>query len=203
MSWESIAAYVGIVGILLFPVGTVVLHALPTGFRPLRNPLSDYAAGKYGILMTIAFLILGIGVLALDAGLAKGLGAGKRVAIGVFFIGVFGASRLLAAFFPSDADGAERTGRGRVHTLLAALGFVAIPLGAIVLTPVFDRVPSWAAVAPPLRILELLVVVFGIIMLVTRMQALRFVFGLVERLFYASALLWLFLIGLHFVHLSH
>lgn len=203
MGWETIVAYVGIVGIGLFPVGAVVLHALPTGYRPLRNPLSDYAGGRYGVLMTIAFLVLGIGVLALDAGLGTGLGAGKRVAIGVFFIGVFGASRLLAAFFRSDADGAERTGRGRIHTLLAALGFIAIPLAAIVLTPVFERVPSWTAVAPPLRILELLIVVFGLIMLLTRMQVLRFIFGLVERLFYVSALLWLFLIGLHFALLGH
>jgi len=205
MGWESIAAYVGVACIFLFAAESIVLHVLPTGYLPLRNPISDYATGNCRTLMMIGFLVLGIGVLVMDVALGSGLGAGKRIAVGVFGIGVFGVSRLLVAFFPSDIDGAERTVPGRLHTLFTALGFIAIVLSTIVLTPVFERVyekAKWASVVAPLRYLELAVVIFGIVLLITRAKALRFVFGLIERLFYLSALLWLFILGLHFALLK-
>ncbi len=206
MAWESTVAYFGIAGIFLFAVISIVLHSLPTDYNFLRNPLSDFATGRFKLLVTIAFLVLGIGVLALDIGLAKGLGGGKRVAIGVFFIGVFGLSRLLVAFFPSDVEGSERTTAGRIHTLLTAFGFLAIPLAAIVLTPVFGRVyerVTWASVYSTLRMLELAVVVLGVVLLLTRMRSLRFIFGLVERLFYLTSSSWLFVLGLHFALMKH
>lgn len=206
MGWEYLAAYVGLSGVFLFALISIVLHAFPTGYSVLRNPLSDFATGNYRVLMIIAFLLLGIGVLVLDAGLAKGLGSGKRIALGVFFIAVFGASRLLVAFFPSDVDGAERTVAGRLHTLFSAFGFLAVPLAAIILTPVFDRIyerVAWASVYSTLRRLELIVVILALVLWITRLKSLRIVFGLVERLFYASTLAWLFVLGLHFALIKH
>ncbi len=202
MGWESVAAYVGIAGMLLFAVIAIVLHVFPSGYNPLRNPVSDYATGSFRALMVVAYLLLGIGVLALTAALAAGLGAGKRVAVGVFFIGVFGASRLLVAFFPSDVDGADRTAIGRIHSWLTGIGFTALPLAAIAVTPVFGRVQAWLDVASPLRRLELLVVLLAIILLFTRIKPLRVVFGLVERLFYVSSFVWLVVIALHFALLK-
>lgn len=203
MGWESLAAYAGIAGMFLFAVIAIVLHVFPTGYNPLRNPLSDYATGSFRALMAVAYVLLGIGVLLLTFGLAAGLGAGKRVALGVFLIGVFGASRLLVAFFPSDVDGADRTAVGRIHSWLSGIGFTALPLAAIALTPVFERVYTWASVASPLHRLELLVVVIALVLLITRIKAFRVVFGLLERLFYASSFVWLFVLALHFALLKH
>ena len=206
MGWESIAAYVGIACIFLFAAESIVLHVLPTDYTLLRNPISDYATGSYRTLMMIGFLVLGVGVLVLDVAFGFGLGAGKRIAVGVFGIGVFGLSRFLVAFLPSDVDDAERTTAGRLHTLFTALGCIAIVLATIVLTPVFERVyekAKGASVVGPLRYLELAVVIFGVVLLITRARALRSVFGLIERLFYLSGLLWLFILGLHFALLKH
>lgn len=206
MGWESVAAFVGVACIFLFAAESIVLHVLPSGNTLLRNPISDFAAGGYRTLMMIGFLVLGVGVLLMDVALGYGLGAGKRVAVGIFGIGVFGLSRLLVAFFPSDVDGADRTAPGKLHTLFTAFGFIAIVFAAIVLTPVFDRVyekVKWASVVGPLRYLELAVVVLGIVLLITRARALRSIFGLIERLFYISGLLWLFILGLHFALLTH
>jgi len=203
MSWVSLVAYIGIAAIFLFTVIAIVLHALPTGYTLLRNPLSDFATGSSRALMTGAFLILGIGVLLMAIGLGPGLHERKRVAVGVFFIAVFGASRLLVAFFPSDVDGAGRTTVGRIHSLLTAFGFIAIPLGAIALTPVLRYTQGWAGVAPTLRLFELLISVFALAVFVTRIRALRGVFGAAEKLLYASSLIWLFVLGLRFALLKH
>lgn len=205
MGWESVAAYAGLAGMLLFAAISIVFHALPTGYSPLRNPVSDFATSSYRSLMIAAFLLLGSGVLALAAAFAAGLGAGKRIALGVFFIAAFGASRLLVAFFPSDVDGSERTAHGRLHTLFTFLGFFSIILAVIVLTPVFGRVferAAWAGVYGTLRQLELVVFILGVVLWITRMKSLRPFFGLVERLFYLSSLAWLFVLGLHFALLK-
>ena len=205
MHWINIVGYIGVVAVLAFLVLAILLHVLPTGYNPLRNSVGDYAVGKFGGLLTAALLALGIGTLALSLGLASELGAhggGKRVDVGVAFMVIFAAGMIVAAFVPPEAEGAERTPRGRAHTAAVAIGFTAFTLATVAISPVFRYVAAWIKVAPLFPQIELLVVVLAILMLLARIRALRAVYGIVERLFFASSLAWLLVAGLHLSQIS-
>jgi len=205
MHWINIVAYVGVFAMLAFLVLTIILHVLPTGHNALRNSVGDYVVGGSGALMTAALLALGIGALALSLGLASELGAhggGKRVDVGVAFTVIFAIGMIVAAFVPPDAEGAERTPAGKAHTAAVAVAFLAFTLATVAISPVFKYVDSWKRVAPLFPRFELLVVVFAILMLFARVRALRAVYGLVERLFFASSLAWLLVAGLQLSQIS-
>ncbi len=200
MHWINIVAYIGLVAALAFLVLTVVLHFLPTGAHPLRDALGDYAARRFGGLMTAAILALGVGALAIAVALAGELGAhggGKRVDVGVAFMVIFAAGMIIAALLPAAEEGAQPSTAGKVHTAAAVIAFIAFVLATIAISPVFKYVVAWVKLAPLFPRLELLVVVFGILMLLARVKPLRAVFGLIERLFFASCLVWLLLLGVH------
>src|SRR5678815_3839322 len=74
---------IALIGICLFIILVVVLHFLPTGYDPLRRPTSEYAVGKYGLFMTIAFFGMSVGSFALVAGLY--LGISKRPKLGLIY----------------------------------------------------------------------------------------------------------------------
>ncbi len=205
MHWVNIVAYVGVIGMLAFLVLVIVLHFLPTERNAVRDSLGDYAVGKFGALLTAAFLALGIGALSLSLGLASELGAhggGKRVDVGVAFTVIFAAGMIVAAFVPPDAEGAGRTSAGKAHTVAVAAGFTAFTLATIAISPVFKYVQAWVKVAPLFPRFELLVVVLAILMLLARIRALRPVYGIVERLFFAASLAWLLTAGLHLSQIS-
>ncbi len=201
MSWETVAAYIGVIGILVYPVAAIALHAVAPGTNPLRSSLSDYASGRGGFLMTVGLLALGLGAGVLDAALAAGLGAGKRVAVGIVFIALFALGRIGAAIFPGDLADGPRSARGGAHGALNVVAFTAIAIATIAITPVFNRVQRWKGIAPGMGWLELAVVVFAFLLLVTLIRPLRAAFGLVERLFAVSVIAWLVVTGLHFAQL--
>lgn len=203
MSWETIVAYAGVVAIAVYPIAVIVLHFLPTGRNPFRSGLSEYAAGNSRSLMVIALLGLGIGTALLDAGLAAGLGAGKRVAVGILFLGLFAAGHIAAAFVPPNAGGVPRTKAGSIHAAISVVSIIALGIATIAITPVFSRVQHWKVVAPLMGWLELAVVVLALLMLILRIKPLQAVFGLAMRLFYGAGLAWIIVLALHFASLRH
>src|SRR5215203_2280964 len=95
-----ILALVAIVGIVEFLLNVAVLHFLRPDVNPVLEPMSNYAVGPYGFLFTAADIGLGLAALALTFGLYLGIAPRGRSYVGLFLLGLYGVSVLLAGIFP-------------------------------------------------------------------------------------------------------
>src|SRR5829696_1819324 len=92
-------AFLAIVGIAGYLLNLAALHFLRTDVNPVVEPVSNYAVGAYGFLSTAANTGGGLGALALTLGLYLSIAPPGRSRVGLFLLGLFGVSELLAAIF--------------------------------------------------------------------------------------------------------
>jgi hypothetical protein len=168
------AVAVGLGALLL-----VRLHTVRTGLEPVRDAVSDYGttpAHRYYRLMAIA---LGVGAVLLAIALSRDTNAKS-----LFWLWIYGGSRIAIAAFMTDRDPPPFTAEGRIHWLLAGAAFTAIAFAASDIT--------WAGAPGVLHPLGYAVAATAVGTLVTRVVGpLRAVFGLVERLLYLTSIAWL------------
>jgi hypothetical membrane protein len=183
--------------IVVYPVDAIALHLLPTGFNPVTHELSDYANGPYGWLMTLGFLGLGLGSLLLVWILARGADARVVSPVTLVLLGVWGAGRLLAAFFHDDLPGAVPTLHGQIHNVLGLVSFLSVSIAIILASRSFRHHLRWSSLSTPSLILGVLALVAALLFLVSTpgSSPTHSVLGLVERVFYLCAIVWLLLVG--------
>jgi hypothetical protein len=171
---------------------------LATGRSALRDAVSDHGADpKYRFFYRVLVVLLGLGALLLLIALAHGTSVARG---GLFWLGVYAASRVAIAWFPIDLPGAPVTAVGRVHLALAAAAFTAIAFAAADLTPSLADQPGWDGASGLLSVLRWAVVAAAVATLVTRVVVqLRGVFGLVERLLYAATVAFLLVVAVEAV----
>lgn len=112
----------------------VLVHALRPDLDASWRPISEYALGAHGWLMTLAFACWGLGPIALALSL-RGMAhtRGAKIAIGLLVLG--GVGPLLAALFPMDPLSTppdQLTRPGMLHAAGAVLGDL-IPVAALIL----------------------------------------------------------------------
>lgn len=123
----------------LFVLLLAILHLLRPDLDPGWRVISEYAIGRYGMLMSLAFAVLALAYIALIVTLWREL---KTVPawIGALLLLVSAAGVLIAALFTSDpltAGAAERTLSGKLHEFGAMLDF--LPLAALLLSLSLSR----------------------------------------------------------------
>jgi uncharacterized protein DUF998 len=69
----ALLAIFALVAVTYFVAVIIALHFLRPDRNPLMEPTSTYAVGRYGYLMTSAFISMSLGSLALAIGLYRGL----------------------------------------------------------------------------------------------------------------------------------
>mgnify|MGYP001290592613 CR=1 FL=1 len=177
----------GTLALLLVLLGTGLLiaaHRAPTGLDPVRDAVSDYGTTAHHLLYRAMVIALGAGAVVLALGLGAATGAG-----GLAWLWAYGLARIAIAGFMTDRDPPPFTTEGRVHWLLAAVAFTSIALAATGI--------DWDGSPGVLGPLGAAVAATAIGTLLTRLlPPLRPVFGLVERLLYASTISWLIVASL-------
>jgi hypothetical membrane protein len=159
------------------------LHVAATRYSPVRNAVSEYGVGRYAPLYSTQAALMGAAALWLAVALRQP----HRV---VVLLILFAIARISIGWFPTDVIGSrERTGRGAVHLVLAAVAFVTLPWAAVELTRSEGGEP-WLG-----RIL----VVLAVLTAVALRTQLRPWFGLVERALYVGMLAWLILVAVRLV----
>jgi hypothetical protein len=179
-------------------ISLVWVDRLPTGRSAVRDAVSDHGADpSYRFFYRVLVVLLGAGALLLMFALAHGTDVTRG---GLIWLGVYGVSRVAIAWFPTDLPGAQVTTVGRVHLVLAAAAFTAIAFAAADLTPSLADQPGWDGVSGLLSALRSVVIVTAVGTLLTRVVvAARPVFGLVERLLYASSVAFLLVVAVQAV----
>lgn len=134
------AARVSLATAPLFLLLLVAVHLSRPDLDASWRPVSEYALGRNGWLMTLAFVVWGAAPLALAVALWPAVeGLAGRIGLGLLGLGAVGP--LLGSVFPMDplhTPPDEASPGGMIHGLAAVLSD-AIPIAAIVLTALLTR----------------------------------------------------------------
>lgn len=184
------AGVVSLVSLSLVVASLAFLHLQPTGLSPVRNAVSQYGItsfrGGYRVA-TIAFAVAG---LALAAGIDTATRGGGKDGVVVLLV-VLALSRGAISWFPMDAPGSEPSQTGRAHGLLALVAFVSAGLAAFRLAGVLSKTGHWHSLARVSTALGWAMAICLVGLALSRsFPALRARFGLIERVFYLSAIAW-------------
>jgi hypothetical protein len=189
-----VLALLTIVGIAVYLLNLAALHFLRPDVNPMLEPMSNYAVGPYGFLLTTADIGLGLAALALTLGLYRGIAPRGRSYVGLFLLGLYGVSVLLAGIFPIDVGG-ETTTFGIIHNIVGNISFFGFPIAVILLSLGMGRDERWRSFRRTALALSVLVVLTVILTMVGFNIGIGF--GLTQRLANVTALAWMLLVALH------
>jgi hypothetical protein len=201
---DTTAAVLGALAAAAFATAAITLvwvDLLPTGQRPVRDAVSDYGAGTYRLFYSVVVVSLGLGAVLLLVALGRATDVASG---GLIWLGVYAVSRIAIAFFPTDLEGRPVTATGRVHLALAAAAFTAVAFAAADLTPNLMDEPGWDGVSGLIGALRWAIVITAVGTLLTRvvLPLRQRVFGLVERLLYASSIAWLAVVAVELARVA-
>ncbi len=169
------------------------LHVATRAYDVVRHGVSAYGVGDHAPWYRAQVVMTGTSALLLVAALVRHTPAS---AASLTFLGAYAVSRVAIARYPTDLEGEPVTRTGAIHALLAAVSFASLaaaaPLVALSITAaeVGGHDPTLLAFSVAVTAAALATFSAGLL------PAVRPVFGLVERAFYATSLVWLAAIGL-------
>jgi hypothetical membrane protein len=187
-------ALLALVGIAVKFLTIAALHFLRPDVNPVLEPISNYAVGPYGFLLTVADIGIGLATLALVSGLYLGIGPSGRSYVGLFLLALYGVSELLAGIFPIDIGG-EATTAGTIHNIVGNISFFCFPIGAILLSLRMGKDEQWRSFRRPALALSI-VVVMTIILTIAGFN-LGIGFGVTQRVANVAVLVWMLVVALH------
>ena len=181
------------VAILLGLAFLARLQLAPSGLDPARDAVGAYGTGPYHWWYRGMLVAFGAGALLLAAALDR---AGGVPAAGPALLAAYGMARIVTAAFPTDRDGAAPTASGRIHTLLAAVAFVAVAVAAPIVSGWLASSGDLPEVAEITRSVAVMVMVSCAVTLAAGLlPALRRWFGGFQRVFYLASQAWLLIVA--------
>src|SRR5215204_580830 len=189
-----VLALLTIVGIVDFLVNVVALHFLRPDVNPVLEPLSNYAVGPYGFLLTAADIGLCLAALALTFGLYLSITPPGRSYVGLLLLGLYGVSVLLSGIFPLDVGGGATT-FGTIHNIVGNISFFGFPIAVILLSLGMGKDKRWRSFRRPALALSLVVALTVILTIVG--SNLGMGYGVTQRIANVAALVWMFAVALH------
>ncbi len=186
---------IGVAGVAYFAATFVVLHFVQWGLNPAEHFISEYALGRLGWLVTLAFFVVGVGTLALARGLHKSFEPGELVATPVALITIAGISFIVLGIFKIDPlleDGTTAyTPAGMAHLVAGLVLFLGLTVGAFVLRGAFAGDARWWGLEEATLRLALGMLVASVVMVAVPQQMV----GLAQRALVAIMLTWLAVLG--------
>jgi hypothetical protein len=187
-------ALLAIVGIADFLLNIAALHFVRPDVNPVLEPMSNYAVGSYGFLLTAVEIGSSLAALALILGLYLGIAPPGRSYVGLFLLGLYGVSQLLAGIFPIDV-GAETTTVGAIHNILGNIAFFSFPIAVILLSLGMGKDERWRSLRRPALALAGVVVLTVILTMVGFNIGIGF--GVTQRIANVAQLVWMVAVALH------
>lgn len=187
---------------LAFVVILTVLHLIKPELDPSWNFISEYQVGRFGWLMQLAFLSLGLSSFLLVMGLWNELNVVGKIGLVMLLIAASGM--FIAGIFKTDAlntSPEQQTMSGKLHQLGAMLD--QVPFAALLVTIALFKKDSWKTDRWVL-IVMLVAVWFGFVYFVRSIQ-IQFpadgkfgphvVVGWQNRLMIVTQALWIYVIA--------
>ena len=181
---------IAIAGILYFVVVVVTLHFLRPEYNPINHAVSNYAVGPFGYLMTSAFYVLALSVIALAAGLFFSIALNRPSRIAILLLCLASCGMVVMGIFPGDAHALHppATITGVIHWTAAAISFLGIMIAAMLLSRSFKTDKRFQRFQRPCFVLARAMI--GALLLYGVLAPVGWV-GIGQRIYIAVCLLWL------------
>ena len=182
-----VAALLGLICVATSAAVLVALHILPTGLDPIRYAVSDYGWTAYHLGYRAMALLQGVGAILVAVGLGQ-----ETDAQSLGWLYVYGVARVLISRFMTDREPegmSSLTPTGRIHMLLAGTAFASIAVAASHL----DWTGKPDVLGPLGWLVTATAIATGAALVVPSIR--RVALGLIERLHYAAAIVWLIVVA--------
>jgi hypothetical protein len=180
----------------------VVLHRVPSGYKPVRDAISDYGVGRYRNLFAAQLIAGALACTCLAVAFTQLHPYAPTFVVAVLLVNA--GARFLMPAFPTDQSGSRfRTVKGTVHMVLAIVAFAAVAAAATSLSGLFSHYHDWhsaKSILDPLGWVVLVGAVATALALVG--PRLKQIFGLIERLFTLSVIVWLFAVSIELIRFA-
>jgi hypothetical protein len=169
----------------------VTLHMLPTGYRPVRDAISDYGVGRYRGYFWAQLVAGALACSGVALALSQLHSYVPSLVVSLLFANA--VARFLMPAFPTDQSGGRfKTVKGTVHMLLAFVAFGAVAAAATGLGGMFTHYEQWHSVKGLLVALGWVVLAGAVASALALVgPRLKLIFGLIERFFTISVIVWL------------
>src|SRR5829696_10554164 len=131
-----------------------------------------------------------LAALALTFGLYLSIAPPGRSYVGLFLLGLYGVSVLLAGIFPIDVGGEATT-----FGIVGNIAFFGFPIAVILLSLGMGKDERWRSFRRPALALSFVVVLTVILTIVG--SNLGIGYGVTQRIANVAALVWMLLVALH------
>lgn len=146
MSVSPSAARISWGAAAVFVVLLAVLHFIKPEFDPSWRMVSEYAIGRYGWVMALAFLSISLSGVALFAAIRTQISTtGGKIGLALLLVcGIAIASAAIFTADPMTATKDELTTHGNLHGLSAMIGIPGMTIAAILVSRGLVRNPLWS-----------------------------------------------------------
>lgn len=181
-------------------VGQVILLAsawfLPfaSEYSLVGDNISELVLGRYGFILTAAFVISGLTTLGLAIAVRQVTVRSWQSLLGSLLVATYGVGAILSALFPTDridrpADVESLSTTGSIHVGVALASFLCIIIAMFVLAWAFRRQAQWRSLVLWLVLLS----ASALSLLFAQTQGP--LVGLMQRLLVTAISLWLILVA--------
>lgn len=172
-----------------FVAALLLMHVLRPDYTIVDHMISDYAVGRFGWIMTTAFLSISLGCLALAVGLFLNGPTSWLGRIGAALLVVTFAGLIVTAIFPTDLETVPSTRTGDIHTLSFQVNVVSVFLSTICLGLSYGGSPRWRPYRTPALVFAGLLAAAFVAQFLTLHRGAPY--GIANRLFVAVLVAWL------------
>lgn len=141
------AHHIAAASLVVFVMTAIALHALRPELDPIASQMSLYLIGDWGPLLQIAYVALGVGMVALGWALREAHAPSARSAAALLLFALAGTSLSITAYAWMDMPGVDRSLEGLIHGLSAQGAFLFATTGMLVQALGFLRDPRWRRTA--------------------------------------------------------
>jgi hypothetical membrane protein len=195
-------AALGMAGPIIFVLGIIIAGTRYDGYSHISQEISQLGGidSQYAWIQNTNFYLLALSVIGFTFGLHRAIDGGKGSLVGIVLISLLGFSSAgLNAVMPCDALCDGVTAAGKLHLITGITGFLAMAAGLIVISRRMVKSDDWKSYSRYTLATGILAIIlfFGIGVEDSIETSARS--GLMQRIFVANYLIWLFVTGLRIV----
>lgn len=145
------AANISLASTILFLLLLISLHYIKPGIDPSWRFISEYAIGKNGWLMVLAFLALAISYIALYLAIRPQIPRTIIGGFGLILLLISATGLMIAGIFVTDPVTISKDAQtiaGKLHSLGGTLG-MAMPFAAIFISRALIKNKNWSSAKRP------------------------------------------------------
>jgi hypothetical protein len=175
----------------------ILMHVIQPDLSPIDDAVSYYMNGRFGSILGVGLVALGVGSLSLLWALRRLLSSAEARS-GSWCLAIWGAGATIGGIFPPDPRGhwgGPPSVSGMIHANFAMLAFLAFPVAAMLLSAAIAEVSGSRRVKPLLRGFALAsgvtLLIFVICLAPVFSHHAPHYLGIAERVLLAAYIAWL------------